>query len=302
MYTEAFRTAVLREYADWSIPLSKIEARYLIERSSLYMWLTQAGLPRRSAHPEYLQNRLLQKFSDDDLIDLHRQGLSDREIGRRLSVGCTVICRRRAKLGMPANMPVGWPPYAAAMGGNAPRASYERVSWKKPRGPSPSRRKFSDETLSELHGLALNDHDIGRRLDVNASCVRERRIKLGLPANASPGWTPISRLFALAARKAKARARKAAALAVLLLTTQAHAHGEYTDLKNPNTGQLCCNNRDCAVRDPCMTKSMREGLFIAGRCYEIREEMVLPIPSWDGQEHGCFWGGQLRCVVRSAGT
>lgn len=87
-----------------------------------------------------------------------------------------------------------------------------------------------------------------------------------------------------------------------LLSSLLLAHGEYTSLVNPKTGAPCCGDRDCAVRDPCQTPDGREGLVIDQTCQPIPPDSILPIPSWDGLEHGCWLGGQLRCVIRAAGT
>jgi hypothetical protein len=144
-----------------------------------------------------------------------------------------------------------------------------------------------DET--QLRGLVDAKHDdptIAKHLNCTRTGVIRARQRFGIAAAFPRGRKP---------------QRAAVALALMLLAGQAQAHGEYTELKNPNTGALCCNDGDCAVRDPCMTSDMREGLVVDGLCFEITQDMVLPIPSWDGQNHGCFWGGKLKCVVRNGG-
>ncbi|MBS7625459.1 hypothetical protein KEJ51_00195 [Candidatus Bathyarchaeota archaeon] len=49
------------------------------------------------------------KISTEDFLTLHRNGLNDREIARRLNVKPSSISLLRRKLGLPANAPRGFP-------------------------------------------------------------------------------------------------------------------------------------------------------------------------------------------------
>ena len=96
------------------------------------------------------------KFTDEQFLELYRQGLGDREIARRLGVNVGTVWIRRKKLGLPPNRPRGGP------------------------------RKFTDEQLLSLYRMGLTDREIAERLGVDRSGVCVRRRMLGLPPNVKP--------------------------------------------------------------------------------------------------------------------
>jgi hypothetical protein len=145
------------------------------------------------------------------------------------------------------------------------------------------------DRLREMTAAGMSDRQIAEALSCTRNGVLQARRRLNVPSAFLRGWGN------------KLRA-PVTALALMLLAGQAQAHERYTALVNPNTGARCCGAEDCAVRDPCMTKDMREGLVIEGACIAVTDDMILPTPSWDGQEHGCFYNGALRCVIRGSGT
>jgi len=90
------------------------------------------------------------KFSDEELLELHRQGLTDREIAERLRVTQAAVNYRRQKLGLENNY--------------------------KP-------NTFSDDELRALHSQGLNDREISEALRVTQAAINYRRGKLGLQSN-----------------------------------------------------------------------------------------------------------------------
>ncbi len=92
----------------------------------------------------------MQKISDEELLELHRQGLTDRKIAERLRVTQAAVNYRRQKLGLKNN--------------------YER-------------KTFSDDELLALYNQGLNDREIGETLRVTQAAVNYRRGRLGLPSN-----------------------------------------------------------------------------------------------------------------------
>ncbi|KYK37618.1 MAG: hypothetical protein HXS46_18390 [Theionarchaea archaeon] len=92
----------------------------------------------------------MQKISNDELLELHQQGLTDREIAERLRVTQAAVNYRRQKLGLKNN--------------------YERNT-------------FSDNQLRKLYNQGLNDREISEALRVTQAAVNYRRGRLGLPSN-----------------------------------------------------------------------------------------------------------------------
>jgi predicted transcriptional regulator len=89
-------------------------------------------------------------FSDEELLELHRRGLTDREISEELGVTQAAVNYRREKLGLKNNF---------------------------------KRDTFSDDKLLELYGRGLNDREISEALGVTQAAVNYRRGRLGLQSN-----------------------------------------------------------------------------------------------------------------------
>jgi predicted transcriptional regulator len=98
----------------------------------------------------------MRKFSDEELIELHQKGLTDREISEKLGVTQGAINYRREKLGLKNNY---------------------------------SRETFSNDDLLKLYHEGLNDREIGKALGVTQAAVNYRRGRLGLKSNYIPEKT-----------------------------------------------------------------------------------------------------------------
>ncbi len=91
-----------------------------------------------------------------------------------------------------------------------------------------------------------------------------------------------------------------------LLAAPVSAHDWYTGLSV--NGVECCGGRDCAPRDSCIIDGAEGLIAPGGRCVPYNPAAVVPTPSPDGLEHGCWRPaiGQVtegwRCVIRAAGT
>ncbi len=92
----------------------------------------------------------MQKFSDEELLELHQKKLTDRQIGEALDVTQAAVNYRREKLGLKNN--------------------YERNT-------------FTDDQLLELYDQGLNDREISKALGVTQAAVNYRRKRLELPSN-----------------------------------------------------------------------------------------------------------------------
>lgn len=97
------------------------------------------------------------KFTDDQLIELYDEKLSDLKIGKRLGVTASAVCMRRNRLELPPHYVTG------------------------------GRRKFTDDQLMELYDEKLGDAEISRKLGVSSSAVGVRRKRLELPSHYGPG-------------------------------------------------------------------------------------------------------------------
>ena len=86
-------------------------------------------------------------FTDQQLIDLHEQGLVDREIAEKLGVHQTLVCTYRNRLGLKTNG---------------------------------SNRRFTDQQLIDLHKQGLIDREIGEKLGSSRALVGIHRKRLGL--------------------------------------------------------------------------------------------------------------------------
>lgn len=92
----------------------------------------------------------MQKFSDEELLELHQKKLTDRQIGEMLDVTQAAVNYRREKLGLKNN--------------------YERDT-------------FTDDQLLELYDQGLNDREVSKALGVTQAAVNYRRKRLELPSN-----------------------------------------------------------------------------------------------------------------------
>ena len=90
------------------------------------------------------------KFSDEELLELHQQGLTDREIAQNLGVTQAAVNYRREKLGLENN--------------------YEPET-------------FSNDELIKLHSQGYTDREISEALHVTQAAVNYRRGRLGLKSN-----------------------------------------------------------------------------------------------------------------------
>lgn len=104
-------------------------------------------------------------FTDQQLIELHEQGLNDREIADRLGTDRNTVSRYRRRLRL------------------KPISSIFFLTRKTKNRRSYSRVKFTDQQLIYLHGNGLRDVEIAEKLDANRGSVRYHRKKLGLKAH-----------------------------------------------------------------------------------------------------------------------
>lgn len=104
-----------------------------------------------------------------------------------------------------------------------------------------------------------------------------------------------------------------AVLAVLFaafsIVRSAYGHDWYTDLRN-SSGMACCNDRDCHPVDSCRLPNGSEGIDVLGSCRPIPWDLVLSVPSPDGQHHACWYTvnapygpePRFRCVILAGGS
>jgi predicted transcriptional regulator len=90
------------------------------------------------------------KFSDEELLELYRRGLTDREISENLGVTQAAVNYRREKLELENNF---------------------------------RRNTFSDDELFKLYNRGFNDREISEALDVTQAAINYRRGRLGLRTN-----------------------------------------------------------------------------------------------------------------------
>ncbi len=86
-------------------------------------------------------------FTDQQLIELHEQGLSDEVIGEKLLAHFSTVNIHRRRLGLKAHDP---------------------------------RRLFTDQQLIDLHENGLNDKEKAKRLGSSKEVVFDHRRRLGL--------------------------------------------------------------------------------------------------------------------------
>lgn len=95
----------------------------------------------------------------------------------------------------------------------------------------------------------------------------------------------------------------------LLLIAPAQAHDIYEDWKSPETGESCCNNKDChKVKHRFVGRTLE--VFVQGVWVPVNRSVLLAQPSQDGSAHACFvirWNleqkpdPELRCVQQPGG-
>lgn len=151
---------------------------------------------------------------------------------------------------------------------------------------SGNNHRICPETLREFVARQLADKLIAKRLGCSRACVVKNRQRHGIPPAYARGKWP----------------RRAALAVLLLLAGPAHSHSWYGELQVPGTGKSCCNEKDCAPAEPCVTWDGGEGLQVAGACRPIPPESILNIPSPDGLSHACYFAGRIQCTVLSGGS
>ena len=105
-------------------------------------------------------------FTDQQLIELHEQGLNDREIADSLGTEEDIVSRYRRRLRLK-------PPSTKFVFKRAIKNSQSYTC----------RAKFTDQQLIYLHSNGLRDVEIAEMLDALPGTVRNHRKKLGLKRN-----------------------------------------------------------------------------------------------------------------------
>ncbi|MFQ5840101.1 MAG: MucR family transcriptional regulator [Candidatus Methylomirabilales bacterium] len=115
--------------------------------------LRARGVP--IVRPKLRPNRPNRKITDEELIQLRAQGLTNRAIAKRKGVVSSAISLRLKKL----------------------RARGMQLPPPPPR-PIPHNRKVTNEELIQLSSQGLNSEEIGRRTGIGSSSVRTRLARL----------------------------------------------------------------------------------------------------------------------------
>ncbi len=140
---------------------------------------------------------MTQRFTDQQLIALHKEGLNDREKAERLGVSHFRVKYRRRKLGIESirsrrsyinhqrflklyERGLNDPEIADALGVTIAMAYNYR---KRHDLASNWKLSFTDQQFLELYEEGLNDPRIAEKLDVTKDAVKQRRQKLGLKAH-----------------------------------------------------------------------------------------------------------------------
>lgn len=89
------------------------------------------------------------------------------------------------------------------------------------------------------------------------------------------------------------------------LCSTAIAHEWYTGRKSIS-GSVCCNGKDCfSSVILCTTDKGEQGVIIPNispKCLPYTDADVDPEASPDGENHACYWGGKVRCVIFGAAS
>jgi hypothetical protein len=105
--------------------------------------------------------------------------------------------------------------------------------------------------------------------------------------------------------------RVGAALTVLVaslcIPSVCWAHGWYSELRQPDNGELCCGGQDCHRIDDDGVRigDGRLQIFIEGSWHEVDPDLILSTRSPDGDLHACwayyrhFYYAQMKilCVI-----
>lgn len=97
-------------------------------------------------------------FTDEQLIELHEQGLNDTEKGEKLGADSSTVNRHRNRLRLEPIRKYG----INALGAN---------------------RQFTDEELIKLHERGYSDRLMGKKLGATRQTVGVHRLRLGLDAH-----------------------------------------------------------------------------------------------------------------------
>lgn len=100
---------------------------------------------RKHRVKDYKRKRL---FTDQQLIELHKKGMNDREISEKIGAHQNTVSVHRRRLELKVH--------------------------------GHRRRLFTDEQLIELHARGFNDREVGEKLGISSNSVCKRRRGLGL--------------------------------------------------------------------------------------------------------------------------
>lgn len=140
------------------------------------------------------------KICDDDLVRMHKTGMTDREIADELNVSPSAVNYRRGKLGLPSNAPKGKDVDSRIMAMNAQGLTDKQiaesmgltqstVNYRRIRmglASNYKRKHFSDESFLDLYHLGHTDKEIAAHIGVTPAAVNYRRDRLGLRSNSRP--------------------------------------------------------------------------------------------------------------------
>lgn len=97
----------------------------------------------------------MSKIGDQEIIELHERGMTDREMADLLGVSQSSINYRRKRLGLENNC-------------------------------HKKRKKFDKEQFLELYHLGHTDKEIAEKMDLTAPAINYRRTSFGLKSNGEP--------------------------------------------------------------------------------------------------------------------
>ncbi len=140
------------------------------------------------------------KIREDNLVELYRKGMTDREIAEVLHVSPSAVNYRREKLGLPSNVPATTAVDDTIMTMNADGLTDKEiavelgltqstVNYRRMRmglASNYKRKHFSDESFLDLYHLGLTDKEVATRIGVTPSAINYRRDRLGLRSNSKP--------------------------------------------------------------------------------------------------------------------
>ncbi len=143
------------------------------------------------------EERIIPPFSDQQLIDLHEEGLNDREVAERLGANRRTVLDRRRRLGLESNRPhvrdhqrflalyekgMNDPEIANALGVTDGMV----YNYRKRHGLASNwnRSLFTDQQFLTLYEKGLNDAEIAKTLGVPKYVVGYCRRRLGLEFHA----------------------------------------------------------------------------------------------------------------------